>query len=218
MTNEFVLKVISENRVFAGAGERTLSALLSCRRETFSTGDEIYSTDNFRKSFGIVLSGKVEIFGAADGKKVRLNSISRGDNFGAAALFGANGGYVSTVRAKTNCSILFISEDEMRKFITDDPHVAILYVTFLSEKIRFLNGKITSFTAKNADSAVAGYLAEQKSDVILVNMSRLSRQLDIGRTSLYRSFDNLSQLGAISYSDRTVTIISRKILDSVRNT
>lgn len=216
MTDAKIREIISSCAVFSVSSPETLSVFLSCRRQSFSAGETIYSTGSFEKSLGIVLSGKVEISGAAEGKSVKLNAIGKSGIFGVAALFGAERDYVSTVTSKTASEILFVTEPEMKRIISSDDAVMLAYVSFLSEKIRFLNGKITAFTAKNTDAAVALFLLGKSEDDISVNMSRLSRQLDIGRTSLYRSFDNLTSLGAISYTDGTVKILSRKVLKSVR--
>ena len=64
-------KIVSALRlcsVFSGASEQTLRGLLSCRPEKFCAGDLIYSADSFEKSIGIIVSGKVEVFGENENK------------------------------------------------------------------------------------------------------------------------------------------------------
>ena len=214
-------KIVSALRlcsVFSYASERTLRGLLSCRPEKFCAGDLIYSADSFEKSIGIIVSGKVEVFGENENKRVRLNALSQGDMFGAAALFGKNDGYgyVSTVVSKTSSEVIFICEEKMREIIISDSAVAIAYIAFLSDRIRFLNGKISTFTAKSADSAVAAALLSEKADRFELNVSRLSKKLGIGRTSVYRSLEFLKKSGAIEYSEGTVTVLSKEILKNVR--
>lgn len=68
--------------------------------------------------------------------------------FGAAALFGKDSGYVSTVISKTASDVLFVSESKVKELITSDSQVALAYISFLSDRIRFLNRKISAFTAK----------------------------------------------------------------------
>lgn len=214
MTNEKIKEILRGTAAFSGAGERSLSALCACTSRRFSAGETIYSAASYRPCFCVILSGKLEISGASGASPVRLKTASAGDTFGAAALFGSRGTYVSTVAARTACEVLFIPEQTLSDVLSSDPSAALSYIAFLSERIRFLNEKITSFTAKNADAAVAGALAEE-SDGAPINMSRLSKQLGIGRTSLYRSFENLSRAGLISYSDGTVRILQRKELKAL---
>lgn len=214
MNNKDKAAVIKQTEIFSRAGEETLSCLLMCRTETFSAGDIVYSSDSFESSLCIILSGRVVIFGAADGKSVKLRTADAGEIFGAAALFGAEK-YVSTVKASRASEVLFVGEDEMTEILSHDSACMLDYVSFLSQKIRFLNEKITAFTAKSADAAVAEYIKNQRSDEFPVNMSSLSRQLDIGRTSLYRSVEKLARLGAIEYDGGKIKIISKEKLNEI---
>ena len=123
---------------------------------------------------------------------------------------------MSTVVSKTSSEVIFICEEKIREIIISDPAVAIAYIAFLSDRIRFLNGKISTFTAKSADSAVAAALLSEKADRFELNVSRLSKKLGIGRTSVYRSLEFLKKSGAIEYSEGTVTVLSKEILKNVR--
>lgn len=212
--NEKIAAILRGTGAFARAGNGSVAALCACPSRRFSAGDVIYSASSFEKCLCVVLSGKVVVSGASGTSNVRLKTGSAGDTFGAAALFGSSGTYVSTVTAKTACEVLFIPESTLADVLSSDPSAALSYITFLSEKIRFLNEKITSFTAKNADVAVAGALA-RAADGSPLNMSLLSKRLGISRTSLYRSFENLSRAGLISYSDGVLKILKRKDLEEL---
>ena len=202
--------------VFSDASEETLRGLTVCRCGNFRAGEFIYSADSFEKSLGIIISGKVEVFGENENKRVRLNSLSQGDMFGAAALFGKGEGYVSTVVSKTASEVLFVSESKMKEIIVSDPAVSLAYIAFLSDRIRFLNKKISAFTAKSADAAVAAALLTEESDSFELNISRLSKRLGIGRTSVYRSLELLEKSGAIRYSEGTIKVLSKEFLKNVR--
>ena len=56
----------------------------------------------------------------------------------------------------------------------------------------------------------------EKADRFELNVSRLSKKLGIGRTSVYRSLEFLKKSGAIEYSEGTVTVLSKEILKNVR--
>ena len=155
MSEKKFLSALRLCAVFSDASEETLRGLTVCRCGNFRAGEFIYSADSFEKSLGIIISGKVEVFGENENKRVRLNSLSQGDMFGAAALFGKGEGYVSTVVSKTASEVLFVSESKMKEIIVSDAAVSLAYIAFLSDRIRFLNKKISAFTAKSADAAVA---------------------------------------------------------------
>ena len=63
---------------------------------------------------------------------------------------------------------------------------------------------------------MATAILEERSQSFELNVSRLSKKLGIGRTSVYRSLESLENLGAIKYSEGTVLILSEDILKSVR--
>lgn len=216
MSEKKILSALRLSAVFSDASDETLRRMTSCSSENFRAGELIYSADSFEKSLGIIISGKVEVFGENENKRVRLNSLSKGDVFGAAALFGKGECYVSTVISKTASEVLFVSEGGMKEIIVSDPAVSLAYIAFLSDRIRFLNKKISAFTAKSADAAVAAALLSEERESFELNVSRLSKRLGIGRTSVYRSLELLEKSGAIGYSGGTVTILSKEILKNVR--
>lgn len=215
MSEKKFLSALRLCAVFSDASEETLRGLTVCRCGNFRAGEFIYSADSFEKSLGIIISGKVEVFGENENKRVRLNSLSQGDMFGAAALFGKGEGYVSTVVSKTASEVLFVSESKMKEIIVSDPAVSLAYIAFLSDRIRFLNKKISAFTAKSADAVAAALLTEE-SDSFELNISRLSKRLGIGRTSVYRSLELLEKSGAIRYSEGTIKVLSKEFLKNVR--
>ena len=71
----------------------------------FARGEEIYSPAHYSKSLGILLRGKAVV----EREQVLLNQLSAGECFGAAALFVQREQYVTTVRARTDCKVLFLS-------------------------------------------------------------------------------------------------------------
>ena len=155
------------------------------------------------------------VYGKGRDKQVLLNRLGESDIFGAATVFFSEREAVSTVFAKTKCRILFIERSVLETVMKNDFAVASAYIAFLSEKICFLNRKISGFTAKSADSALAGYLlrSADENGELAVNMSRIASTLDIGRTTLYRAVDVLKAEGAIAYDGKKMQILDRKILE-----
>lgn len=157
---------------------------------TYKKGAEIYTNDKFDKAMVIILSGRAD---ALD-ERLLKKSFCEGDSFGVAALFGNEGGYISRIVAKSDCTVLFIDEAMLRQIFTYYPVTAVNYITFLSGKVRFLNRKITLFTCKSVSARLYQYLSENandKNEIEIDNMSKLARLTSIGRTSLYRAVDEL---------------------------
>ena len=88
------------------------------------------------------------------------------------------------------------------------------YVRFLSDRIRFLNSKIATFTADSAKSKLMRYLVSQaelqnnpEGNVVLpVSCQKLAESLNIGRASLYRAFEQLENDGLIRRSGKAVAL------------
>ncbi len=194
--------------------EESEKMLLSIKPRDYNAGDVIAGEDDAR-ALGLVLSGKASIFGKSGADRVLLNLVGTADVFNAATVFFPEKETVSTVIAKTKCRVLFISRECLETIIKNDFVVASAYIALLSGKIYFLNRKIIAFTAKRADAALAGFLLDTVPDgePFTVNMSRLARVLDIGRTTLYRAMDMLTEDGSITYDGKEIRILNRKQLE-----
>lgn len=103
----------------------------------FAKGEEIYSPAHYSKSLGILLRGKAVV----ERDQVLLNQLSAGECFGVAALFVQREQYVTTVRARTDCKVLFLSLEAMQRLL-ENPQVSLNYIRFLSDRIQFLNRRL----------------------------------------------------------------------------
>lgn len=174
--------------------------------QTFEKGQIIYSPQHYQHSLGIIVQGRAVVVEKECG--VLLNDLGAGQCFGAAALFVPQDQYVTTVRAKTGCSILFLSMEQMRQILMQNPAIAFNYIRFLSGRIQFLNRKIDSFTAPGAQQALLSYLRQQPGGKSVgLSMVKLSEMLNIGRTSLYRAVEQLEQCGKIKREGKTIQLM-----------
>lgn len=174
--------------------------------ERFEKGAVIYSAERFRRAVGVVLQGEVLVVRDA----AVLNRLGVGAVFGAAALYGEESRYVTEVRAATACELLFFDEALLDRWMRRDFRLAENYIGFLSDRIRFLNQRIASFTAGDAEQRLLTYLRQHADESGLVtlphSMSELSRMLDMGRTSLYRSLDALTADGKLRREGKSIYI------------
>lgn len=175
--------------------------------ETYCKGDVIYSSDGSQKALALVLEGHVRVWQG----RVVMNDLLAGDVFGVAALFGSEQDYPTTVKAETDCRITFIPQDTVVRWMATIPLVAENYVRFLSDRIRFLNLRLSTLTAGPSDGKLWKYLLANRdaNGVVFVKegMSELAVRLDMGRSSLYRSLDSLTQLGRIRRERRKIYIL-----------
>lgn len=181
-----------------------------CQAFFYQKGEIIFEPEDFQRKLGWIAQGSIRVYGG----QVLLNIIGQGGVFGAAALFGQYAGYSSRILAASDCKILFFSEALIRRLVMDNGQIAVNYVSFLSDRIRFLNRKIATFTADSAKSRLLQYLISQAGQqactegtiTLPVSCQRLAESLNIGRASLYRAFEQLESDGLIRKTGKTVTI------------
>ncbi len=196
--------------MFRGIPKEEVRLLLDelAQQKEFAKGEVIYSPQDFKRSLGILCQGRVV---AQKENGVILNRMSAGDCFGAAALFSQQEEYVATILAQQDCRILFLSDSAVQKIVEQSPKIAINYIRFLSDRIRFLNRRIDSFTADDAQQALLSYLEQQPnrcSDGTA--MAKLAETLNIGRTSLYRAVGQLEKQGKIKKEGKRLTLLTGK--------
>lgn len=184
----------------------------------FADGDVIFA-DGTPAALGVLVRGGAEIVrtSGAEGE-VLLRTLAAGDAFGAATLFCAESAG-TRVRAKGDARAVFLPRSAVEAVFAADPRAAVGYITFLSEKIAFLNARLATFTAENAEARLAGYIlrASGSSDAFTPGMplSRLAELLGLGRASLYRALDALCVAGAIEKEQRKIYIKKRAYLARV---
>ena len=191
------------------AGNR-LFRLVDClpgqfMEERTENGGEIHAG----RGIGLVVTGNVLVMRADLDERVLLNRLGPGDLFGMANLYGSENQSTAIV-ADGNVEFLFLPEAECRRLVRENPQFAEEYIALLSDKIRFLNRRISVFSSPDVESKVARALLSGR--YISETMTGLSRRLGIGRASLYRVLDLFEKEGLIRKNGRTVTVIDSEKL------
>ena len=196
---------------FDAARAAALLASPDVRTAEFADGDVIFA-DGTPAALGVLVRGGAEIIRAGAGGEVLLRTL------GAATLFGRESAGTQ-VRARGGACAVFLGRAAVEAVFAADPRTAIGYIAFLSEKIGFLNARLSTFTAESAEARLAGYLlrASDGRDAFTpeMSLSRLADLLGLGRASLYRAFDALCAAGAIEKEQRKIYIKNRAYLARV---
>jgi CRP-like cAMP-binding protein len=186
--------------LFKGISCNEINSLLSqngITEQEYTKNSVLHSCDKSGK-IGIIISGEAFIKSCENG--VIIKRIQEKDLFGAASLFNKPK-YSTYVVSKTNCRVLILEKDFVKKCIESNSKIAFNYIEFLSLKINFLNNKISSYTAKSADNKLLNYLYQlprfENIVELPVDISNLSKMLGVSRITLYRSFDKLENQGLI---------------------
>ena len=213
MTKDVIIEMLSYADIFRDADRKTIEKISSEETILFSKGQVISDYKHYSKHIGVVLFGTILAEEKNSGNKVVLNTLKEGNVFGVTSVFSSEEENVSCIVSKTQSEILFISEDKFRTYILEDRELNLSYIRFLTDRIRFLNKKISTFATPTTQGALSRFLLSQDSDEIRVVGATLSKQLNIGRSSLYRALRELQDINAIEYTNGVVKILSREKLN-----
>ena len=216
VTVDFIKK-LSKYPLFQNVSAGVIKLTLSgddCEIKTFNSGEVMFGPDDNNGYLAIILRGKAEVFSADPVKDVLLSTIGTGDVFGYSKLFGKGASLSTKVASKGGTRALFISEAALSQMLENDKTIMYNYLAIMSEKIRFLNEKIMYFTAGSTERRLALYLTSlnKKTIRLSISMTDLANTLDVGRASLYRAFDKLSEDGYIIRSEKIILIMDREEL------
>lgn len=177
---------------------------------SYRRGEVIYDRSRARRALAWVLSGHLRVLHG----RVVMNDLHPGDVFGAAALFGAEDAYPSTVVAATDCRVQFIGQETVSVWMASDLRIGENYIRFLSDRIRFLNRRLATLTAGQTDDKLWRYLQAHQDSAGVVplpdGMAGLAEHLGMGRSSLYRSLDTLLSAGVIRREKKQIVLVENQ--------
>lgn len=182
-----------------------------CELKTYAKGQLVYGKTEFARSLGVVLSGSLRVTKSGEGgHTIIMSTLSEGAIFGAAALFTDQPEYAADIRAVNNAQIVFFAQRLVQRMMRYDAQIAVNYVRYLSERIRFLNKKLYFLSSGTAEQRLASFLLDnlpaREAAELPMPLSKLSLALNVSRASLYRAFDALSEEGAIVKSGKSICI------------
>lgn len=183
----------------------------------YSAGELIFSPSNDEKRLTVFLSGEAEVFSVDENRTMILRSVGKGGIVGVANLF-SDEKYVSRIVAVKKCETLEISAAGFGKILESDRRAMYNYISFLSNRICYLNKKIVCLTAGSSERRLAYYLDSALSEQeerggsnceITVQMNTLCEMLNLGRASLYRAADKLCEEGYIRRDGKKISVLDR---------
>lgn len=208
---EKTVRMLISHPIFASLQEEKVEAIASdqrCSYVTAASGQSVTESDNFVPALCLILSGTVLVYRKGGGLPVLLQKLGEGKLFGAASLFSGEGGYVTEIRAGSDCTVFSIPCQLIDELIRTEPSFAISYITFLSEKIRFLNKRLSELSAPTIEQKLAIFLL-RNDGAVAPNRSQFASVLGIGRASLYRVLDELRDKGLIGIYGKDIVISDR---------
>ena len=221
--DEFVLKkteiaALKKCPLFPEAEDALIKELLCTKKYNtacFDKGEEIFSPDSYKRCLAIILKGSADVLKCNEKDELYMSTLKEGNVFGMSSVFYEGDSFPTTVRAKENVRILYITKEQLISLFTGYPFILGNFLRILSNKIHFLNEKIESISAPDAVAALKAYLYDTAAKIgnnsfsLPVSCSTLASMLGIGRTSLYMSFHELEKNGVITKNGKNITITER---------
>ncbi len=210
------LNSLKKCKLFTSSPECVFTALLTSGEydiRTYKKGETVFSPLSFEKSLAVILKGSLEVFKETEKGTLFMNTLSEGNIFGMSTVFCEAQTFPTTLRARETSRLIFISREQLTALMSTYPDILTSYLGILSTKIHFLNKKIDSICAPDAKEALRAYLNDLKeknnSQVfqLPVSYQKLSETLGIGRTSVYRAFDELIKEGFIEKNGKAINIL-----------
>ncbi len=187
---------LKNTRIFKDADEKVLASVLNTygKSVSYSKNDIVFSKENYSPVVCIIIKGEARV---SKGDTV-ISHLKDGEIFGAAFLYNQSYEFENTVTALTPLKVVIIEKSGVDELIKCDSSISFNYISYLSERIGFLNSKIEGYTKPSAEEKLMLYL-KKNADMnngkceISVSMTELSHVLQISRASLYRVIENLEQ-------------------------
>ena len=194
------LNFLKQTRIFKDADEKFLTSVLNTygKSVSYSKNNVVFSKENYSPVICIIIKGEARV---SKGDTV-ISHLKDGEIFGAAFLYNQSYEFENTVTALTPLKAVIIEKSGIDELIKCDNSISFNYISYLSERIGFLNGKIEGYTKPSAQEKLMLYL-QKNADMnngkceISVSMTELSRVLHISRASLYRVIEALENQGKI---------------------
>ena len=199
---------LSNTFIFNGIGPDDIERLpesIHCETPVFSKGERADLNLSENKKIAFILSGECIVMKDA----LVLNTLKKGDSFGILSIF-SDEPYPTSVIAKKETKILFLTHDDLIMLIENLPRVAMNVIRFLSGRVTFLNKKVATLGGATVEDKCIAYLREEykgEGDTIPFPISAVARKIRVGRASLYRALASLEEKGTLVYSDNTVKIL-----------
>ena len=212
------LELISGSFLFKGCGADCVSRALEdtrCLMERYGKGQIIYDLRDYRRDIGLILEGRVKVTKfPPDGGSFQMNTLVQGSIFGVAAAFCDEREYVTRLTAAARSRVVFFPQGLLVDLMRQNFTLVENYIRFLSDRIRFLNGKIGGLLISGTGSALRHWLMERAVERegklcvdVDVSMSALAGMLNMGRASLYRSLGELEGDGLIKREGHRIWIL-----------
>lgn len=217
-----VLESLSECPIFKNISEDDLCTIAEkyASLDVCEKHEVIFSENNYTRSLVIIIKGSASVTKHSSNSKILMNVLKKGDIFGMATLFYEEENYLTQITALEKVTMAVFSKENVKKIFSLYPAVSENYITILSEKIHFLNKKISTYTKSETIQKVASFIlqyADKDKNVsdLPYSITSIADALNVGRASVYRAFDTLENDSVIKRDGKKIKILNLSALENI---
>lgn len=215
-------QLLLSNNLFVGCDASLLDEAPFDNKNIFhlKAGEDLFSSHG-SACIGILLSGRCAIYSAEPSKKVLMRFVFPGEAVGVASLFSTTPPTTDiTACNDSGAHFLILSRDDIDSLFSTrfGDRIRNNTLSFLSNRVSFLNSRIACITGGSAERKLAIFLNSAMDATLSLefdigmSMKSLANALNIGRASLYRAFDSLEKEKVLIRNGTSVTVINREHL------
>ena len=186
-------------------------------RKHYRAGESICAADE--GNLCILWDGRIKVYacGSGDTHTALLRTLEAGALFGVNGIYGSAEAPMSRLVAARACEVICVPITLWEQLLAQDVPTMQAYVRFLTERIEFLNQKIRYLTAGSSEKKLATYLltalpADGSFAPLPLPVANLADLLNLGRASLYRAINRLTQDGFLLRQDKSYALLHREQL------
>ena len=213
LTQNDTVQFFSKTFLFADiptAQAKTIISDMQSEAVQYAKGAVVCTPESYERRIGFVFSGECEVTSTGIDGGVPLNSIKKYGSFGISSVFSEKDEFPTVVTARKDSVIVFIDKPALTEALTRHPALALNTIRFLTERVEFLNRKISTFSIGDCGGKVASLILQgyeqSNNKTVVFNCKSAAEHLNIGRASLYRALRSLCEKGLIEHENKKIII------------
>lgn len=148
---------IASMPLFRGLAPAALAALAAAPTRRFKRGEYLWTAGAGARGLLVVLSGRVRVVRAADGRQYAVHAESPGGTLGEVPFF-SGGRYPAAAVAAEPTHCLVLDHATLARAVAADPDLAMRWLGRLAARVRRLVERLDEQTARSVEQRLAAFL------------------------------------------------------------
>lgn len=191
------MEELKKLKLLANCSDESLEWLLAqpCRRQQYAAGKLILRAGDPCRSLMVLVEGEAEAkMMGEEGREVLVDKLKAPMLLAPAFLFVAENSVPVEVSTVTDCAVWHINREAFFRLMQTEPSVLKEFLEVLSNKGRFLSGKMRSFAVKGLRNRVVEYLEAHGA---ITTVAAAAQELGVTRPSLSRVLSEMLDEGLV---------------------